>query len=132
MLNTLKYRLTVPTMYHFLLRYCKAAGPLDEKCEKYAYFLSELALVQYKSIHYPNSLIATAAMYAALRTFNKNAWPRALQQHSGYTESEVRECAEYLVSLHTKAQTSNLKTVMKKYSSSKFKSVARLTPYEFN
>ena len=74
MLNTLKYRLTVPTHYHFLLRYIKAAKT-DKRTEHYAFFLTELALVNYKCIKYPTSLIATASVYAALRTFNKNAWP---------------------------------------------------------
>ena len=128
MLNTLKYRLTVPTHYHFLLRYIKAAKT-DKRTEHYAFFLTELALVNYKCIKYPSSLIATASVYAALRTFNKNAWPRALQQHSGYSESEVRECAIFLSGLHKAATSSSLKAVTKKYSSSKLSQVARIAPY---
>ena len=131
MLNTLKYRLTVPTHYHFLLRYLKAAKA-DKKCEHYAFFLTELALINYKCIKYQSSLIATASVYAALRTLNKNAWPRALQQHSGYSENEVRDCATFLVDLHKAAGSSSLRAVTKKYSSSKLGQVARLTPYDFN
>ena len=131
MLNTLKYRLTVPTHYHFLLRYLKAAKA-DKKCEHYAFFLTELALVNYKCVKFPSSLIATASIYASLRTFNKNSWPRALQQHSGYSESEVRECATLLVDLAKAAGTSSLKAVVKKYSSSKLGQVARMMPYDFN
>jgi cyclin B len=131
MLNTLKYRLTVPTHYHFLLRYLKAAKA-DKKCEHYAFFLTELALVNYKCIKYPTSLIATASIYAALRTLNKNSWPRALQQHSGYLESEVRDCAAFLADLHKSAGSSSLRAVTKKYSSSRLGQVARITPYDFN
>ena len=131
MLNSLKFRLTVPTQYHFLLRYIKAAAA-DKKCEQYAFFLTELSMVDYKSVKYTGSLIATASIYAALRTFNHNSWPKALQQHSGYSESEVRECAEFLVQLHKNSQSSSLKAVTKKYSSSKLGSVARISPYEFN
>ena len=54
------------------------------------------------------------------------AFPYALQRHSGYTEAAVRECAVALANLHRKAPNNSLTAVFKKYSLDKHLAVAKL------
>ena len=126
MLNALKFKMTVPTPYHFLQRWKKAGGVVDRTTEQLAHFLVEITLPDYTALQYTGSLVATAAVYTALRIRGKDCWPVALAKHSGYREEEVRACAKYLCELHRKAPKASLMAVHKKYSSSKFLEVAKL------
>ena len=47
-------------------------------------------------------------------------YPRALAKHSGFSEEQVRPCAEELVTLHKNAPTGSLNAVYKKYSHAKW------------
>ena len=50
---------------------------------------------------------------------DKDAFPRALAKHSGYSEAEVHACAQDLLVLMKKAPTASLNAVFKKYSHAK-------------
>jgi hypothetical protein len=55
-------------------------------------------------------------------------YPDALQRHSGYSESELVECATALADLHVRAPTAILNAVFKKYCSLERQQVAILQP----
>jgi len=126
-LNRLGFNLTVPTPFHFLARYLKAAGA-DKQCELLATFLTELALPEYGMLKYTASLLSAGAVYAALKTLNRNPFPPALAHYSEYTEAQIRPCAQQLVMLHKRAPDASLQAVHKKYSIAKFLEVAKLPP----
>jgi hypothetical protein len=97
MLNTLKFNLTVPTPYVFIVRLLKAAASdkqektIAAQLETVAWFLVELCLTEYPMIKYAPSLLAAAAVYTAQVTVAREPrWGPALQKHSGYTETQVK------------------------------------------
>ncbi|XP_042493345.1 G2/mitotic-specific cyclin S13-7-like isoform X2 [Macadamia integrifolia] len=127
-LGRLEWSLTVPTPYVFLVRFIKAAGS-DQEMENMAFFLAELGLMRYATIMYCPSMVAASAVYAARCTMNKTPlWNETLKLHTGYTESQLMDCAKLLVSFHSSAAESKLKGVYKKYSSPERRAVALLPP----
>nr|PNR48423.1 hypothetical protein PHYPA_012899 [Physcomitrium patens] len=133
MLNTLKFNLTVPTPYVFIVRLLKAAAcdkqekTASTQLEMVAWFLVELCLSEYPMIKYAPSLIAAAAVYTAQVTLARQPrWGPALQRHSGYSEAQIKECASLMANLHSKASEGNLTVVHKKYSLAKLLGVAKL------
>ncbi|KAG2670949.1 hypothetical protein I3760_14G110400 [Carya illinoinensis] len=103
-LEKLEWLLTVPTPYVFLVRYIKASIPSDKE-------------------------IAASAVYAARCTLGRIPfWTRTLEQHTGYSEDQLKDCAELLVSLHSAAAESKLKAVYRKFSCSERGAVALQIP----
>ncbi|MCO5606165.1 hypothetical protein L7F22_060352 [Adiantum nelumboides] len=128
MLNKLKFNLTVPTPYVFLVRFLKAASA-DTRLEMLAFFLTELCLTEYGMLKYCPSLLAAAAVYTAHLTLKQSpSWSTILQRHSGYTEMHLRDCSVQMVASHKTAGAGNLTGVYKKYTNPKFCSVAMLQP----
>ncbi|KAE8037334.1 hypothetical protein FH972_009928 [Carpinus fangiana] len=129
-LEKLGWLLTVPTPYVFLVRYIKASIPSDQEMENTVFFLAELGTMHYRTIisHCP-SMIAASAVYAARCTLDKTPfWTETLEHHTGYSEDQLKDCAELLVSLHSAAAESKLKAVYRKFSCSDRGTVALLTP----
>lgn len=83
----------------------KAAGVVDNKeVTLLATYLVELSLVDYQSLQYPYSLIAAAATHVALKAVGSaDAFPAALERHSGYNMAAVQQCALFLAGLMRKA-----------------------------
>ncbi len=122
MLNTLGFKLTVPTPYPFLARFMKANDSHNDKeFANYAQYLVELALPEYGALKYSASLLAAAAVYATNVATNKaTPFPHALAKHSSYAEEHVRACAIELARLHRKAPNASLHAVHKKWSHTKY------------
>uniref|UniRef100_A0ACD5WGV2 Uncharacterized protein n=2 Tax=Avena sativa TaxID=4498 RepID=A0ACD5WGV2_AVESA len=128
-LNRLQWNLTVPTPYVFLVRFAKAASSSDPKSNKemenMVFFFAELALMQYALVLSKPSMVAAAAVYAARLTLKKTPlWTDTLKHHTGFTESQLLDCAKMLVTSHSTAPENKLKVVYKKYSSEKLGAVA--------
>jgi hypothetical protein len=135
MLNTLQFNLTVPTPYVFVARCLKAAAADKEEkavateLEMVSWYLVELCLTEYSMVKFCPSHLAAAAVYTAQNTLaRKPCWGPALQQHSGYSEAQLMECATMMIAFQSKAGTGSLTVVHKKYSNTRFLSVAKLTP----
>jgi len=125
MLNVLRFNLTVPTHYHFMHRFLKAAGVADDKeAVNYASYLVELSLADYAMLRFPYSKIAAAAVSAACIALGQEPQPRALLRHSGCSGEDIQECVEALTALQKKAPDASLTAVYKKFSMEKFGSVA--------
>ena len=99
-INTLAFNFTVPTTYHFLNRFFKAAGAEPGcKFKQAARYYAERTLQEYKFLKYRSSMIAAAACALALKatrgeatTCALGAWSPALVQHSGYADAELTQC----------------------------------------
>ncbi|RZC82816.1 hypothetical protein C5167_045601 [Papaver somniferum] len=127
-LGKLGWTLTVPTPYHFLVRFVKAAVA-DKEMENMTFFLAELGLMQYSMIKYCPSMLAASAVYAAQCTLKKTPlWNDTLKLHTGFAEAQLIECAKELVSFHSAAPEHKLRVVYRKYSSSERSVVALLPP----
>jgi hypothetical protein len=97
--------------------------------EQLLWYLVELCLIEYSMVKYCPSHLATAAVYTAQETLAREpCCGPALQQHSGYTESQLKECATMMTVFQSKAGIGSLTMVHKKYLNSSFLSVAKLTP----
>ncbi|XP_027069818.1 G2/mitotic-specific cyclin S13-7 [Coffea arabica] len=127
-LGALEWYLTVPTPYVFLVRFVKASIP-DSNMENMVYFLAELALMNYATIIYCPSMIAASAVYAARCTLNKSPlWDETLKFHTGFSETQILDCAKLLVSYHSVAAEHRLKVIYRKYSNTERGAVALLPP----
>ncbi|KAL3035613.1 hypothetical protein AAZX31_02G261300 [Glycine max] len=133
-LRKLEWYLTVPTPYHFLVRYIKASTPSDKEMENMVFFLAELGLMHYPTaILYRPSLIAAAAVFAARCTLGRSPfWTSTLKHYTGYSEEQLRDCAKIMVNLHAAAPGSKLRAVYKKFCNSDLSAVALLSPAKEN
>ncbi|KAK4799964.1 hypothetical protein SAY86_025329 [Trapa natans] len=127
-LGKLEWYLTVPTHYVFLVRFIKAAVA-DRTLENAAYFMAELGLMNYTALSYSASMVAASAVYAARCTLDVSPfWNGTLKLHTGYSEEQIKDCAQLLVGLHSRAKESKFQVVYRKYSSSQREAVALLPP----
>ncbi|KAG8388885.1 hypothetical protein BUALT_Bualt02G0171700 [Buddleja alternifolia] len=130
-LGKLKWYLTVPTSYVFLVRYIKASVPADKEMENMTFFFAELGITNYSTIiRYCPSMIAASSVYAARCTLNRTTplWTETLKHHTGYSEDQLMECAKLLVSFHSGVAESKLKAVSRKYSNPERSAVALFPP----
>ncbi|KAL8162311.1 hypothetical protein V2J09_013800 [Rumex salicifolius] len=127
-LGKLEWNITVPTPFMFLVRFIKASIA-DEELENMVYFLAELALMNYTSLVHCPSMVAASSVYVARLTLNKTpAWTDTLKLHTGFTESQLIDCAKLLVNLHSAAEDSKLQVVFRKYSKAEQYAVALTAP----
>ncbi|KAG0518623.1 hypothetical protein BDA96_09G191900 [Sorghum bicolor] len=128
-LNSMQWNLTVPTPYHFLLRFAKAAGSADEQLQNMIYFFGELALMAYGMVTTYPSTVAACAVYAARLTLRKSPlWTETLKHHTGLHEQQLREGTRMLLRSHAAAPDANLNAVYEKYSAEQFGRVALHPP----
>ncbi|KAL5231994.1 hypothetical protein ABZP36_030770 [Zizania latifolia] len=127
-LNKLQWNLTLPTPYVFLVRFVKAAGG-DKELEHMVFFFAEMALTEYGMVSLCPSLVAATAVYAARCTLKKSPlWTETLKHHTGFSDSQLMECAKVLVNAHAAAPEAKLKAAYKKYSLEQFGRVALHPP----
>ncbi|KQK10215.1 cyclin-B1-1 [Brachypodium distachyon] len=132
-LNRLQWNLTVPTAYVFLVRFAKAASSSDLKNDKEmentSFFFAELAMMQYQLVQFKPSIVAASSVYAARLTLKRTPlWTDTLAYHTGFTESQLMDCAKILVTAHATAPESKLRVVYKKYSNEKLGEVSLRPP----
>lgn len=131
MVNTLQFKLTVPTAYVFMRRYLKAAQS-DKKLELLSFFIIELCLVEYEMLKFPPSLLAAAAIFTAQCSLNgAKYWSKTSERYTNYLEYQLSECSKLMVMFHQKAATGKLTGVHRKYSTSKYGYAAKSEPAHF-
>ena len=126
-LAKLQFRLTVPTQRSFLKRFCKAAQG-DSKFLLLTSYLLELTLVNYDVLKYRPSELCAAATNIALQLTKRASWSPTLSKYTRYTEGEIKGAVDFINGLHAKASEGAQKAAFKKYSSSRFQSVASIPP----
>lgn len=130
-LNSMEWNLTVPTPYHFLLRFAKAAGSADEQLQHTINFFGELALMDYGMVMTNPSTAAACAVYAARLTLGRSPlWTETLKHHTGLNEQQIMEGAKTLVGSHAASASpdARLKAVYQKYATEQFGRVALHPP----
>lgn len=125
MLNALDFKICRPTAAHFLERYQIVNGSAEAHRHLAAYLL-ELTLVDHKTIRHPPSRLAAAAILLSNKLMRRQpAWTPAAVKHTRMTEPMLKECAKEMCTLLEFAEHSPLQAVRKKYSQTKYHSVAR-------
>ena len=93
----------------------------------FASYLCELTIVDPKMYKFRPSLIATASVYLAKKILRRRMpYSPELRQHTGYKESEVKECCRQIC-LHLHAvpnKPESYKSIFEKYSGYKRERVA--------
>nr|AAA20238.1 cyclin IbZm [Zea mays] len=130
-LNSMEWNLTVPTPYHFLLRFAKAAGSADEQLQHTINFFGELALMDYGMVMTNPSTAAACAVYAARLTLGRSPlWTETLKHHTGPQRAADTGRAKTLVGSHAASASpdARLKAVYQKYATEQFGRVALHPP----
>lgn len=125
-LNAVKFKVTVPSGFDFLQRYAKVMA-VSQKQFNLTQYLLELTLVDYAFLKYTPSHIACASLLASsMICRNADVWPAVVVDHSGFTETVLRHCCDDILRVVQHVTEKPLQAVRKKFSSSKFGSVAKL------
>ena len=99
----LQFEIQQTSSYRFLERYWKIAKA-DSPTFYLAQYLLELSLLDSKMNQYKPSLLASTAIYVALRvqlsdqksrwTSQQSIWTRDLIDNTGYTNTDMKHCAK--------------------------------------
>lgn len=129
-MNILKvcdFQLGISISYRFLRRYARCAK-VSMVVLTLARYILETSLMNYNCITIPDSILAAAALYLALKMKNIGGWTPTLEFYSGYKLEDILETAILLnKDLHVKELKPrvNLKTIYNKYSHKVFFEVAK-------
>lgn len=133
-LKSLNYEMGAPTTINFLRILLKAA---QENCESsdlqfelLSCYLAELSLLEYGCMRFLPSMIAASAVFLSSFTIQPqmHPWSMALQRHSGYRPSDLKECVLAIHDIQLNRKGSSSRAVRDKYTQNKFKHVATLSP----
>ena len=98
-LTVLDFNVTVSTPYPFLRRFLRC-GKCDHRTHYLAYMLTELSHLVTEYLQFTPSIIASASIYLAQKFLGSAAaWDRNLQYYSGYSENDIKPCAQLLLGL---------------------------------
>jgi cyclin B len=127
MLSALDFKVCRPTAVNFLSRFQVVNG-CSEAHRDLAQYLLELTLSDYKMVKYsPSHLAASAVLLSNKLLRFQPSWSSAAVKHTKMTEHMLKECAKEICSLLEHAEQSSLQAVRKKYSQSKYHSVAKMS-----
>ncbi|ESQ41084.1 hypothetical protein EUTSA_v10013593mg [Eutrema salsugineum] len=131
-LNSVHFKLSVPTTKTFLRRFIRAAqasykAPLVE-LEFLANYLAELTLVEYTFLRFLPSLVAASAVFLARWTLDQteHPWNPTLQHYTRYEVAELKTAVLAIEDLQLNTSGCTLTATREKYNQPKFMSVAKL------
>lgn len=111
----------------FLERYAKHAE-LSQEAFFFAQYLLEIALLDYRTLKHLPSIHASASIYISQKLFkNPEPWPQKMALEAQHSKEAIKPCAFDMCNLLHKIEKSNVQAVFKKFSSVKFRQVAKLT-----
>ncbi|XP_017141597.2 G2/mitotic-specific cyclin-B3 [Drosophila miranda] len=130
-LRIINYDLGIPLSYRFLRRYARCAK-VQMPTLTLARYILELSLMDYATIGFSDSQMASAALYMALRmhagvaNLEQQTWSSTLVHYTGYQLADFAEIVPVLnAGLHRKPRAT-IKTIRNKYSHKIFHEVAKV------
>ncbi|XP_022220832.2 G2/mitotic-specific cyclin-B3 [Drosophila obscura] len=130
-LRVINYDLGIPLSYRFLRRYARCAK-VQMPTLTLARYILELSLMDYDTIGFSDSQMASAALYMALRmhagvaNLEQQTWTSTLVHYTGYQLADFAEVVPVLnAGLHRKPRAT-IKTIRNKYSHKIFHEVAKV------
>jgi len=126
-LKVLNFDVAVPTSIDFLKRYLKSADA-DKKTENLAYYLCELALVEFDCIQHVPSKIAAAATCLASYTVSGKLMDASMEHYMEYDINELMPVITRLHEIHQAAEKHQQQAIHDKYKDPKFDCVAKIKP----
>ncbi|CAM9849398.1 unnamed protein product [Ascophyllum nodosum] len=128
-LRRLKFELSVPTQWTFLVRFLKVAKATDRQHHRAQYYL-ERCLQEHDGLSFRPSMLAAASIFLARipDTGLDNAWPDELAEFCNIPREGLESCARMLIKyLHDEPVTASqrhLVAVKKKFLGERFLAVA--------
>ncbi|KAH8421182.1 hypothetical protein KR009_004150 [Drosophila setifemur] len=130
-LRTINFDLGIPLSYRFLRRYARCAK-VPMPTLTLARYILELSLMDYATIAFSDSKMASAALFMALRMddghgqLDKQTWSSTLVYYTGLELAEFGEIVPVLnAGLHRKSRAT-IRTIRNKYSTKIFYEVAKV------
>lgn len=126
-LRVLKFQLGRPSPLHFLRRASKISEATAEQHAVSKYFL-ELAMVDYDMVHFPPSMLASAALALTLKILDAGEWDVTLQHYMEYTAESLIPVMAHIAKNVVKVNDGLTKhmAVKSKYSTSKQMRIATI------
>ncbi|CAM9280087.1 unnamed protein product [Ectocarpus fasciculatus] len=127
-LRRLKFELTVPTQWTFLVRFLKIAKATDRQHHRAQYYL-ERCLQEHDALSFRPSMLAAASVFLARIPDSgiKNAWPDALAKFCNTPREGLECCArlmiKFLLDEPVTASQRHLVAVKKKFLGERFLAV---------
>ena len=137
-LTKLEYKITVPTGYHFLIRYLNCIQA-SERTRHLASYYAERNLQESDMLCVQPHKFAAAAVYAALvqqneyimRLSTATVWGKTLEEESGLSEKDLKPCAVNIIShVREESETASKRRLIatkKKYNLGKYSGISSLT-----
>merc|ERR1740130_2105828 len=126
-LGALDFKICTPTPMQFLDRYQSVNG-CSESHQHLAQYLLELTLPDYNMLKYTPSRLAASAVLLSNKLLRKQpSWKAAAVKQTHFTEQMLKGCAMEMCALLEHAEQNPLQAVRKKFSQSKYNSVAKLS-----
>eukprot|EP00854_Cymbomonas_tetramitiformis_P010245 gene10245-12119_t len=111
-LEVLNFELVTPTTKTFVRRFLRAAEvESGSKVEFFAYYLSELTLLDYSFLKFHPSLAAASIVLLSLFTVQRTGWTPTLEHYVGYKPSELQECTQAVNELFVGSKKSTLPAI---------------------
>ncbi|XP_023946455.1 G2/mitotic-specific cyclin-B3 isoform X2 [Bicyclus anynana] len=124
-LRIIDFDLGIPLSYRFLRRFARCAR-VSMPTLTLARFVLEQCLLEYGLLGLPDSKMAAAALYIALRMKSLGGWTPTLRYYTGYTLKEILPVVlAQNATLHKKPKSA-ISTVRNKYSHTIFFEVAKI------
>ncbi|XP_034825407.1 G2/mitotic-specific cyclin-B3 isoform X2 [Maniola hyperantus] len=124
-LHMIDFDLGIPLSYRFLRRYARCAR-VSMPTLTLARFVLEQCLLEYTLLGLPDSKMAAAALYIALRMKSLGGWTPTLRYYTSYTLKEIMPVVlAQNATLHKKPKSA-ISTVRNKYSHTIFFEVAKI------
>ncbi|XP_066948193.1 G2/mitotic-specific cyclin-A [Macrobrachium rosenbergii] len=127
-LKVLSFDMAVPTANVFVnkfARMCKA----PEETLHLALFLAEITMLDCDPfLRYLPSMIAASSVALANHTQGRLAWPPHVEESSGYSLQDLKECYVNIHRTFSRVHESQQHAIRDKYKSSKWHSVSQLSP----
>uniref|UniRef100_A0A7S1ECA1 Cyclin N-terminal domain-containing protein n=1 Tax=Hemiselmis andersenii TaxID=464988 RepID=A0A7S1ECA1_HEMAN len=137
MLEKLRFRLSLPTPWSFMSRFCKSAGKEGDKAFLHLVsYVAELSQIEYGMLkHAPSMLVASSIAIANMMLKEKECWGKAMQHHTKYSLSDLTSCIKDCLTLVRQAHSTaneaspKFKAVHKKFTHASYSEVTSL-PHE--
>jgi len=127
-LTVLKFRVSGPTSYGFVTKFCIMFG-LSARATSLATYLNELTLLDGETfLKFSSSLVAAGCVAVARDSLGEEAWNDDMAVMAGYVEEDLEECSEKLKELFKKAGQHQLQATRGKYKTDEFHNVAFFVP----
>ncbi|EDV42473.1 uncharacterized protein Dana_GF18004 [Drosophila ananassae] len=130
-LRVINFDLGIPLSYRFLRRYARCAK-VPMPTLTLARYILELSLMDYATISFSDSQMASAALFMALRMhggtgqLEKQTWSSTLMYYTGYQLAEFAEIVPVLNAGLNRKPRGAIKTIRNKYSHKIFHEVAKV------